>query len=52
MQALARGLSAAGRVIVDDALATRSARVTQVLDSATTHQSVQLREVKQQATEA
>lgn len=54
MQALARGLSAAGRLIADDVStqATCSARVIQVLGSATTLQYVQLREVKQQATEA
>ena len=54
MQALARGLSAAGRIIADDVSiqATCPARVLQVLDSATAHQCVQLREVKQQATEA
>ena len=54
MQGLARGLSAAGRVIADEAStqATFSARVTQVLDSTSAHQYLQLREVKQQATEA
>ena len=54
MQGLARGLSAAGRVIADEASthATFSARLTQVLDSTSAHQYVQLREVKQQATEA
>lgn len=54
MQALARGLSAAGRIIADNisTQATYSAGVVRVLDSAAAHQYVQLREVKQQATEA